>query len=83
MSLVLILIEMIKKIGQNDLHFFRHKIISSLVWKPENVRKRKNKQIRKIIFLSLDNMENSKGKNVEEKKDLLAYLTSPIFFIFV
>ena len=25
-------------------------------------------------------MENSKGKNVEEKMDLLAYLTFPIFF---
>ena len=35
--------------------------------------------MRKIIFLSLDNMENSKGKNVEEKMDLLAYSTSPGF----
>ena len=34
----------------------------------------------KIIFLSLDNMKNSNGKNVEKKIDLLAYSTSPIFF---
>ena len=49
----------------------------------KNVRERKNKQMRKIIFLDLDNMENSKGKNVEEKMDLLTYSTSPIFFLFV
>ena len=42
--------------------------------------KKKIKQMRKIIFLSLDNMENSKGKNVEEKINLLAYSTS-IFFL--
>ena len=69
MSLVPILIfgksivEMIKKIGQNDLHFFRHKIISGFVWKLENVREMKNKQMRIINFVGLDNMENSKGKN--------------------
>ena len=34
-----------------------------MLGKPENVRKRKNKQMRKIIFLNLDNMENSNGKN--------------------
>ena len=60
--------------------FFRHKILSGFVWKPENARERKNKQMRKIIFLDLDNLENSKGKNVEEKRDLLAYSPSPIFF---
>ena len=86
MSLVPILIfgksivEMIKKIGQKDLHFFRHKILFGFVWKPYNVRDRKNKQMRKIIFLGLNNLENSKGKNVEEKMDLLAYSPSPIFF---
>ena len=74
------IVEMTKKIGQNDLHFFRHKIIFGFIWKPENVRERKNKQMRKIIFLNLDNMENSKGKNVEKKMDLLAYSTSLIFF---
>ena len=42
-------------------------------------RKKKNKQIRKIIFLSLDNMENSKGKNIKEKMDLFAYSTSLFF----
>ena len=42
-------------------------------------RKKKNKQIRKIIFLSLDNMENSKGKNIEEKMDLFAYSTFLFF----
>ena len=36
--------------------------------------------MRKLIFFSLDNMKISKGKNVEEKMDLLAYSTSPIFF---
>ena len=60
--------------------FFRYKIIFGFVWKPENVRERKNKKMRKIIFLCLNNMENSKGKNVEEKMDLLAYSTSPVFF---
>ena len=86
MSLVPILIfgksivEMIKKIGQKDLHFFRHKILFGFVWKPYNVRDRKNKKMRKIIFLDLNNLENSKGKNVEEKMDLLAYSPSPIFF---
>ena len=54
---------MIKKIGQNDLHFFRHKIISGFVWKPKNVRETKNKQMKIIFFFGLDNMENSKGKN--------------------
>ena len=85
MSLVLILIfgksivEMIKKTGQNYFHFFRHKILSGFVWKQEIVRETKNKQMRIIIFLDLDNMENSKGKNVEEKMDLLTYSTSHIF----
>ena len=83
------IVEMIKKIGQNDLHCFRHKIISGFVWKPKNVRETKskpknvretkNKQMRIIIFLDLDNMKNSKRKNVDEKIDLLAYSTSPIF----
>ena len=31
-------------------------------WKLENVREMKNKQIRIINFVGLDNMENSKGK---------------------
>ena len=57
------IVEMIKKIGQNDLYFFRHKILSDFIWKPKNVRETKNKQMRIIIFLGLDNMENSKGKN--------------------
>ena len=70
---------MIKKIGQNDLHFFKHKIFFEFIWKPENVRKTKNNQMRIIIFLGLDYMENSKGKNVEEKMDLLSYSTFPIF----
>ena len=73
-------VEIIKKICQNDLHVFRCKILSGFVWKPENIRERKNKQMRKIIFLGLDNLDNSKGKNVEEKMDLLAYSHSPIFF---
>ena len=72
------IVEMIKKTGQNDLHFFRHKIFFGSVWKPEDVRKTKNNQMRIIIFLGLDNMEYSKGKNVE-KKDLFTYSTSPIF----
>ena len=59
--------------------FFRHNILSGFVWKLENARERKNKQMRKIIFLGLDNLENSKGKNVEEKMNLLAYSPSPIF----
>ena len=54
---------MINKIGQNDLHFFRHKILFGFVWKPINVRETKTKQMKIIIFLGLDNMENSKGKN--------------------
>ena len=62
------IVEMIKKIGQNDLHFFRHKIFFGSVWKPEDVRKMKNNQMRIIIFLGLDNMEYSKGKNVEKKR---------------
>ena len=73
------IVEMIKKICQNDLHFFRQKIISGFIWKPKNVRETKNKQMKIIIFVGLDDMENSKGKNVEEKMDLLAYSTSPIF----
>ena len=76
------IVEMIKKISQNDLHFFRHEILSGFVWKPENVREKKNNQMRIMIFFSLDNMENSKGKNMEEKMELLAYSTSPIFNLF-
>ena len=67
---------MIKKIGQNDLHFFRHKIISGFVWKLENAREKKNKQMRKIIFLNLDNMENSKGKN-----GFISLFNLPHFFL--
>ena len=71
------IVEMIKKIGQNDLHFFRHKIISGFVWKTKNVRETKNKQMRIIIFLGLDNMENSKGKNVEEKNGYISLFNLP------
>ena len=73
-----LIVEMIKKICQNDLHFFRRKILFGFVGQ-KMLGKQKNKLMRIIIFLDLDNMENSKGKNVEEKMDLLAYSTSPIF----
>ena len=36
----------------------------------KNVSERKNKQMEKIIFLNLDNMETSKRKILEEKMDL-------------